>query len=566
MKLIYSIIALFIISLIFGERINACTNILVTKGASVDGSTMITYAADSHTLYGELYFKPSADYPAGTMFDVYEWDTGKFLGKIKQVSHTYSVVGNMNEHQLAIGETTYGGRKNLEDSTAIIDYGSLIYLTLQRAKTAREAIKTFYELTSEYGYYSSGESFSISDANEVWILEMIGKGPGIKGAVWVAQRIPDGYISAHANHARITTFPLDNGKTSISTKNIKKIFDASIQCVYAEDVITFARAKNFFTGKDSEFSFSDAYAPLDFGGARFCEARVWAVFNRVNKDMAKYTDYAKGENLKNRMPLWVKPDNKLSAHDVMELMRDYYQGTELDMSKDLGAGPYGCIVRWRPLTWKVGDKEYLNERAISTQQTGFSFVTQSRASLPAPIGGILWFGVDDTYSTVYVPMYCGITKVPECFAEGNGSMMEYSDKSAFWIFNQVSNLAYTRYSYVIPDIQKVQKELESKFIADIIEVDKKAAEVYKTDKDKALTIITDYSLVQGKNTFDTWKQLYQNLFVKFMDGNIKTKVELKQGYKYIAPKVEQPGYGAEWYKRVATETGEKLMMKGEVGH
>ena len=566
MKLIYSLFALVMISLIFSQRINACTNILVTKGASTDNSCMITYAADSHTLYGELYFKPAADYPAGTMFDVYEWDTGKFLGKIKQVPHTYSVVGNMNEHQLAIGETTYGGRSELEDSTAIIDYGSLIYLTLQRAKTAREAIKTFHELTSEYGYYSSGESFSISDANEVWILEMIGKGPGIKGAVWVARRIPDGYISGHANHARITTFPLDNGKTSISTKNIKKIFDPAIECVYAEDVITFAKAKNYFTGKDAEFSFSDAYAPLDFGGARFCEARVWAVFNRVNKDMAQYTDYAKGENLKNRMPLWVKPDNKLSVHDVMELMRDYYQGTVLDMTKDVGAGPYSCIVRWRPLTWKVDGKEYLNERAISTQQTGFSFVSQSRATLPDPIGGILWFGVDDTYSTVYVPMYCGITKVPNCFAEGNGSIMEFSETSAFWIFNQVSNLAYTRYSNIIPDIQKVQKELENKFITDVLEVDKKAAEVYKTDKNKALAIITDYSLNQGQTTFDTWKQLYHNLFTKFMDGNIKTKTELKPGYKYIAPKVEQPGYGESWYKRIATETGEKLMIKGEAGH
>ncbi|OFX45369.1 MAG: peptidase C69 [Bacteroidetes bacterium GWA2_30_7] len=566
MKLIYSFFTLVLITLIYGEKINACTNILVTKGASTDGSCMITYAADSHTLYGELYFKPSADYPVGTMFDVYEWDTGKFMGKIKQVPHTYSVVGNMNEHQLAIGETTYGGRHELEDSTAIIDYGSLIYLTLQRAKNAREAIKTFYELTTEYGYYSSGESFSISDANEVWILEMIGKGPGIKGAVWVARRIPDGYISGHANHPRITTFPLDNGKTSISTKNIKKIFDPTIECVYTEDVITFAKAKNYFTGKDAEFSFSDTYAPLDFGGARFCEARVWAVFNRVNKDMSKYTDYAKGENLKNRMPLWVKPDNKLSVHDVMELMRDYFQGTELDMSKDLGAGPYSCIVRWRPLTWKVGEKEYVNERAISTQQTGFSFVAQSRPTLPDPIGGIFWFGVDDSYSTVYTPMYCGITKVPNCYAEGNGSIMEFSETSAFWIFNQVSNFAYTRYSYMIPDIQKVQKELESKYIIDVVEIDKKAAEIYKTDKSKALEILTDYSLGQGKNTFDTWKLLYHNLFTKFMDGNIKTKIEAKAGYKYTMPKVEQPGYGEEWYKRIASETGEKLMMKGETGH
>lgn len=543
------------------QHSNACTNILVTKGASKNGSTLISYSADSHTLYGELYFRPAKTYPEGTMLDVYEWDTDKYLGKIKQVKSTYSVVGNMNEHQLVIGETTYGGREELVDSTGIIDYGSLIYITLQRAKTAREAIKIFHELVSEYGYYSSGESFSIADGKEVWILEMIGKGVGNKGAVWVALRIPDGYISSHANHARIMTFPLEDGKKSISSKNISKIFNPTIECVYAADVISFAKSKNYFTGKDAEFSFSDVYAPIDFGGARFCEARTWAVFNRVNKEMGKYEDYARGENLKNRMPLWIKPDNKLDVHDVMMLMRDYYQGTSMDMTKDLGAGPYENIVRWRPLTWKVDGKSYFNERAISTQQTGFSFVGESRSNLPAPIGGILWFGVDDTYSTVYTPMYCGITEIPEYFAQGNGNMMDFSESAAYWLFNQVSNFAYTRYNAMIPDIQKAQYDLEMKYINEVPEIDKKAAELYKTDKAAALKVITEYSLAQAENTFVTWKKLYHHLFTKFSDGNIKTKISGKRD-----PKVEQPGYGENWYKKVATESGDKFLMKSPDAH
>ena len=419
-----------------------CTNFLISKGATVDGSTMITYAADSHVLYGELYFRPAKDYPENTLMDIYEWDTGKHLGRILQARHTYSVVGNMNEYQVAIGETTYGGRPELQDTTAIVDYGSLMYITLQRAKTAREAIKTMAKLVEEYGYYSEGESFSISDPNEVWIMEMIGKGTKMvpvgkgknrkmvnvnKGAVWVARRVPDGYICGHANQARITTFPKND----------------TANCLYAKDVISFARQMGYYSGDDNDFSFSDTYAPVNFEGARFCEARVWSGFRKVADNMDQYEDYIKGENLKHRMPLWVKVRKKLTIQDVIGLMRDYFQGTDLDMTKDIGAGPYQCIVRWRPLTWEVDGKTYFNERAISTQQTGFSFVAQSRSWLPNPIGGILWFGVDDTYSTVYSPMYCGITKVPESYAVGNGSMMEFSETSGFWIFNQVSNFAYT---------------------------------------------------------------------------------------------------------------------------
>lgn len=558
-KLSFLTLVLLALTSVFSHAV-ACTNFLITKGASADGSTMITYAADSHVLYGELYFRPAADYPAGEMVDVYEWDTGKYLGKIKQVSHTFSVVGNMNEFQVSIGETTYGGKEELVDTTGIIDYGSLMYLTLQRAKTAREAIRIMGELVAEYGYYSSGESFSIADPNEVWILEMIGKGSPSsvkdkrgrirtvynKGAVWVARRIPDGYISGHANQARITTFPLNDPEN----------------CIYAPDVISFAREKGYFNGEDKDFSFSDTYAPVDFGGARFCEARVWAGFNKVGSGMDKYLEYAKGHDLKNRMPLWIKPDKKLSVSDVMGMMRDYYQGTDLDMTKDIGAGPYQSIVRWRPMTWKVDGVGYFHERAISTQQTGFSFVAQSRGWLPNPIGGILWFGVDDTYSTVYVPMYCGITKVPESYAVGNGRMMEFSDDAAFWVFNQVSNLAYTRYKDMIVDIQKVQSALEGKFVAYTPVVDKAALELYQTNPASALEFLTDYSVNQGNSTVARWKELYRHLFTKFLDGNVKVKDGDNQN-----PIVKFPGYDESYYRMIIEKTDGKFKQpEGAGGH
>ncbi len=545
---------------------SACTNFLISRGATVDGSTMITYAADSHVLYGELYFWPAKDYPAGTMMDIWEWDTGKHLGKIPQAAHTYSVVGNMNEHQVAIGETTYGGRHGLRDTSAIIDYGSLMYITLQRAKTAREAIKVMAELVDKYGYYSSGESFSISDPDEVWILEMIGKGPGVTGAVWVARRVPDGYICGHANQARITTFPLEKDKSSISSDHLDKIFDPAVTTVYEKDVIRVARDHGWFKGKDKDFSFADAYAPLDFGAARFCEARVWSGFRKVASGMDKYESYAMGEDLHNRMPLWVKPDKKLSVQDVMAMMRDHYEGTPMDMTQDIGAGPFGCGYRWRPLTWKVDGKTYFNERAISTQQTGFSFVAQSRKGFPDPIGGIFWFGVDDTYSTVYTPMYCGITRVPHEFAVGNGDMMTFSDDAAFWVFNQVSNFAYTRYNVIIPDIQMVQHELENKYVSEVKAIDIAATELYANDPAAARKFLTDYSVLQGANTVKVWKKLYAYLFTKYMDGNIKEKAEVPEGYKFHNPKLQQPGYGEAWYKRIVDETGDRYLYKGNEGH
>lgn len=567
MKKGISVIFTLVLSfLLFNQTGNACTNFLITKGASVDGSTMITYAADSHVLFGELYFIPSADYPDGTMLDVYEWDTGKYLGKIKQVTHTYSVVGNINEHQVAIGETTYGGHSELRDPEGLIDYGSLMYITLQRSQNAREAIKTIAELLDEYGYCSSGESFSISDKNEVWIMELIGKGKGNTGAVWVARRIPDGYISGHANQARITTFPLENGKTSISSDNLDKIFEPAIETVYAADIIEVARNMEYFDGKNKDFSFSDAYAPVDFGGARFCEARVWSGFNKVTSGMDKYLEYAMGYDLHNKMPLWVKPDEKVSVHDVMGMMRDYFQNSPMDMTKDMGAGPFENIIRYRPLTWKVDEKTYFNERAVSTQQTGFSFVTQSRDWLPDPIGGIIWFSVDDAYTTVYTPMYCGMTEVPHTYAVGNGSMMEYSDDAAFWVFNQVSNFAYTRYSYMIKDIRKKQEELEMKYINAVPVVDNAAKELFKNNPEQAIEFITDFSVNSGNRTVSEWKDLYRYLFTKYMDGNIKEKREVPEGYKYVTPNVSQPGYSEEWYRRIIKDTGEKFEYKDDSGH
>ncbi len=563
-------LSLILIMFIVSEKSQACTNFLVTKGATKDGSTMITYSADSHVLYGELYFWPAMKYKPGTMVDVYEWDSGKFLGTIEQAPVTFSVVGNINQYQLAIGETTYGGRGELHNPDGIIDYGSLIYLTLQRAKNAREAIHTIVTLTEKYGYCSSGESFSISDPNEVWIMEMIGKGPGKKGMAFVARRIPDGYISGHANQARIQTFPLANGTTSITSAEIDKVFNPEVETVYAADVVEVARSFGWFNGTDANFSFSDVYAPVDFSAARFCDARVWSGFNKVNSTMGEYLNYAMGYELENRMPLWIKPDNKLSLEDVMGLMRDYYQGTPMDMTKDVGAGPYANTVRWRPMSWKVDGKSYLHERAISTQQTGFSFVTQSRSWLPDPVGGIIWFGVDDTYYTVYTPMYCGITAVPHSFAVGNGDMMTYSADAAFWVFNEVTNFVYSRASVMTPELQAKQQELERKYMSETAEIDARAAELFnstaKGAAKKGSELITGYSVTAGDNTVKEWRELYKHLFTKYMDGNIKTRRPLPADHKYIAPEVKQPGYPQEWLMRIVLDAGDKLKMPDSAGH
>jgi len=536
MKTIKSIISvIFIFTVLSVPTLHACTNFLITRGASADGSTMITYAADSHVLYGELYFTPAGHHVPGIMLDIYEWDTGKYLGKIPQVPVTYSVVGNMNEHQVAIGETTWGGRRELRDSSAIMDYGSLIYVALQRAKTAREAIGIMTDLVTKHGYYSSGESFSISDPKEVWIMEMISKGPANNGAVWVARRVPNGYICAHANQARIRQFPLNDRKN----------------CLYARDVIDFARKMGYYSGPDEEFSFADAYAPLDYGALRFCEARVWAMFRRAAPSLNLSSDYVKGIEGANPLPLWIKPDKKLTVQDIMAFMRDHFENTEFDMSKDIGAGPYQCPYRWRPLTWEVDSLEYLNERATSTQQTGFSFVAQARDWLPDPIGGVFWFGVDDTYSTVYVPMHCGIDHAPYPFAVGTGSFNKFSWDSAWWVFNWVANYAYSRYSEMIKDIQIVQEELESRFISEQDELNKAALELYKESPKLARDYLSEYCSEQAEMVVSRWRKLGEYLLYKYLDGNRKDELG----------KVTHPGYPKEWYQKIAEDTGDHLLMK-----
>ena len=574
----------FALSLAAGQTL-ACTNFLVTPGASADGSSMVSYAADSHVLYGELYHWPAATYPVGTMLDVYDWDTGKYMGQIEQAEKTYNVIGNMNENQVVIGETTYGGREELwGDSTAIMDYGSLIYIALQRSTSAREAIKIMTELVAKYGYASEGESFSIADPNEVWILELIGKGIDIqktkkglinknKGAVWVARQIPDGYVCAHANQARITTFPWNDDPTSISSEQMDRIFDKNVTTVYAADVMDFARSKGYINDKvnKSNFSFSDTYAPVDFSGARACEIRVWAFFNDVADGMNLYWEYAKGDikhdestgYANNRMPLWVKPKAKVTLSQMMHNMRNHLEGTELDMSQDVGAGPWHCPYRWRPMEWEVDGKKYVNERTTATQQTGFSFVAQCRGWLPSKEGGLFWFGVDDAGSTVYCPMYTCMTAVPQSMAVGNGSIMQFSETSAFYVFNQVCNLAYTRYSLIHPEIEAQQGAYEAQYQAYVKVMDKAAVELAAENADLATEFLTDFSVNTADRLVSDWREFYKYLFVKYLDGNVMTPQAVPAGYKYYAPKVEWPGYDEKWKRAVVKEAGDKLIVPSE---
>jgi dipeptidase len=530
-------VACFVIVLLVmaaSSPVDGCTNFLISKGASADGSTMITYAADSHDFFGALSFIPPGVHPEGATRDIFEWDTGKHLGQIREAPVTYSVVGLMNEHQVAIGETTFDGREELK-GTGIVDYGSLMFIALQRSTSAREAIKVIGELVAEYGYASTGESFSISDPDEVWILEIIGKGEADPGAVWVARKIPDGFISGHANQARIRTFPLDEPET----------------CLYSQDVISFARDQGYFDGEDASFSFADVYAPLTYGALRFCEARVWCMFNRTAPSQQIPSELVTGADAEERLPLWIRPDHKLSVSDVMGLMRDHFEGTDLDMTQDAGAGPYRLPYRWRPLTWEVEGVEYFNERAVSTQQTGFSFVAQSRSWLPDPIGGVLWFGVDDTYSTVYFPVYCAVHEVPQSFAENNGSLYDFTWDSAFWVFNWVSNFAYLRYSDMIEDIRTVQQELEGRFLSDQPAVEQAAEILFAQSPRLAVDYLTEYSVKAGDELTQRWTKLGEFLLVKYIDGNVKTPTR----------EVTHPGYPERWYRGVVGDAGEKLKMK-----
>lgn len=530
----------------FMSEANACTSLLAGRKATADGSTLITYAADSHTLYGSLVYLPAGEYPAGAMLDVKEWDTGKPLGQIPQARSTYAVMGNMNEHQLAITESTWGGRPELVDTTGILDYGSLIYISLQRARTAREAIKVMTDLVKKYGYYSSGESFSIADPDEVWVLEMIGKGPHNRGAVWVAVRIPDDCISAHANQARIHTFPLDDKEN----------------CLYSPDVISFAREKGYFSGLNKDFSFADAYAPADFGALRGCEARVWAFFRKYHPAMDDYLPYLNGESAA-PIPLYVKPDRKLSVQDMKDAMRDHFEDTPFDMTQDIGAGPFKAPYRFRPMSFAVDGVEYTQERAIATQQTGFTLVAQMRNWLPDAIGGVLWFGVDDANTCVYIPIYCCATEVPECFSPDNGSLYRFSWTSAFWIHNWVANMAYARYNFMIRDIRPVQQQLETEFNTWQPLIEKSAAEMYRNDRAAAVRFLTSYSISQAQRSTARWKELGEYLLVKYLDGNVKREKDGKfLENEYGLPEdPEFPGYSEEYYRAVAKDAGERLRVK-----
>ena len=531
-----------------------CTNLIVTKGASKDGSVMVTYSADSHQLYGELYFWPAATWAEGTMLKIYEWDSGRYMGEIPQAPVTYSVTGNMNEYQLLIGETTFGGRREFNDRNGIMDYGSLIYVTLQRCKTAREAIAMIDHLMQTYGYGSGGESFTIADPDEVWIMEVIAKAPRMvegvnvnKGAVWVAKRIPDGYISAHANQARITTIDFNDPST----------------CLYSPDVISHAREMGIFSGKDKEFSFSDIYNPVDFGGARFCDARVWAFFNKYNDGMGKYLDYAMGHNLSNRMPLYVKPKVKLSVKDLADMMRDHFDGTPLDMTCDIGAGGNALPYRWRPLTFEVDGKSYVNERAIVTQQTGWWFVGQCRSDLPRNLGGLYWFGVDDAGTSALIPIYSVSQRVPHCLEVGNGSMLEYSETSLFWIFNRVAQFAYLRYNEIGAEVRGVVDAWENSMVEKTALADRVAAELYKESPEASREYLTDFSVQTAQALLEKWVGLDKYLMVKYIDGNTKRQhpdgsfADNKNDPHIPAPPI-QAGYTQKWKEAVAKDHGKIL--------
>lgn len=547
-----------------------CTNFLCTKGASADGSTMITYAADSHTRYGQLRYHKATDHQPGEMLKLYNYGSLKFQIEIPQPAHTYGVVGFINEHQLAIGETTWGGIEPLSKGNAEgIDYGNLMYLALQRAKNCREAIKVMAELVETYGYAEGGESFSICDPNEVWIFEITSKGAE-KGAVWVALRVPEGYVCGHANQARITTFPQEVKRShrSISSKNMKYIFEPEVECVYAADVISFARKNGYaaFAGSskntDADFSYADTYNPLTFSGVRACDARVWSMFRRVNKEMDAYQDYAMGHNNANRLPLWIKPDQPLTVLDVMALMRDHFEGTPMDMTQDVGAGPFHLPYRWRPMDWEYNGKKYVHERAISTQQTGFSFVAQCRSWLPDKLGGILWFGVDDTYSTCYCPMYCGMTQIPVCFEEGNGSMTQYSETAAFWLFNRVTNFCYLRYDVMIEDLKKAQRELEHTFVKNVKRCDERCANLSDTRMVNELNLFSNNAANQ---MMKRWKELDQFLLVKYIDGNIKHEQNgrFETTPTGVVKYPAQPKYPDWYYEQVVRDHGEVIEAPAE---
>ncbi len=526
----------------------ACTSFLVGKKASADGSAFITYNADSYGMYGRLIYLPAAKHAKGTMRRIVDGDTNHYLGDIPEAAETYAVMGNINQFQVAITETTFGGREELVDSAGIIDYVSLMALGLQRSRTAREAIQVMTSLVQEYGYASSGESFSIADPNEVWILEMIGKGSDEKGAVWVAIRIPDDCISAHANQSRIRTFDRKDKKNVLCSK----------------DVISFARKKGYFSGKDADFSFCDAYAPADFSAIRFCETRVWSFFNRFVSGMDKYLDYADGRHIGTAepMPLYMKADRLLSIKDLMAANRDHYEGTPFDVTKDAGAGVYGAPYRPTPLTFEYNGKKYFNERPISTQQTAFTVIAQVRSGMPDAVGGILWFGNDDPNMVAYTPVYCGATHAPDCYDDDEADAVTYSEFSAFWVCNTVANMVYPRYSMLFPSLEEARNELEEKYLSQQADFEKKAVALYAEDPVKATELLTAYSEKCADQMMDRWDELAEYIVVKFNDMTIKPE---KDG-KFLRTKdglgeaPVRPGFPEEYKKVIIEQTGDKYLI------
>ena len=531
-KVIFSTIFAFLALIVMNQWAeDNCSSFLVTKGASKDGSIMITYTCDGEFL-PHLEYIPAQDHEPGSTIEIRGRD-GKIRGKVKEVPHTYAVVGLMNEYQLAIGETTFGGRRELRNPDGLLHYFFLMRLALQRAKTAREAIKVMAELVEEYGYASSGESFSIADPDEAWIMEMIGPGPGGKGAYWVALRIPDGYISAHANMSRIGEFPVND------TEN----------CLYSPNIFSFAEEKGYYDKKlGKPFSFRYAFDPHQPSSLRTCAARVWSMFRRSAPSQDFSPDFQRGVKDTKPYPLWIKPDKRISLHDVMDIMRDHYEGTEFDMTKGIDAGPFGCPVRCRGLTWEVDGIEYSWERPISTQQTGFSFISQSRGWLPDAIGGIYWYGVDDTYTTCYFPLYCCIQDIPEPFAVGD--LQKFSWDSAWWVFNFVANYANLKYSYMVKDIQKVQAALEGRFLALQPTIEKAALELYKTDAKLLVQYLTNYSVSQGEEVVKRWIELGEYLLTKYNDGYVKDERGRPRGL----------GYPSEWLKEVLKSKPEQFKL------
>lgn len=529
------------------NSLSACTNLIVGKKASADGSVIVTYSSDDYGAYGYLFYQKGGKHQPGEMRSLYHYESNNYLGEIPEADSTYAVIGLTNEHQLTILETTWGGREELADSTGLFDYGSLMQVTLQRARTAREALKIMTDLVAKYGYQSEGESFTIADPNEVWVMDMIGKGPGGGAPVWVAVRIPDDCISGHANQSRIRQFPLKDKEN----------------CIYSKDVIKFAREKGYFTGKDKDFSFADAYNPLDFGGARYCEARVWSFFNKwAAIDMKQYLKYAMGEDLRAQpFPLYVQPKAKLTVQDVKNMMRDHYEDTPMDIRTGLGAGPYEMPYRPTPLSYEVDGKKYFNERPISTQQASCIYVAQMRSWLPDHVGGVLWFGNDDANMVAMVPIYCCTVDAPECFNEKTADTFTFSFKSAYWMQNWVSNMVYLRYSLLFPELQKVRDQLEHDFNQLQPEVEKNALSMTEAEAKKYLS---NYSYRQSGNMMDQWMRLAQLIVVKYNDMAVK-KVD-ENGHYLKTPggnqlPVNRPGYPDSYRRAIVKESGDKYLIK-----